>query len=134
MNKFNNETLTILLEDLKQEVRSSLKELKKEVGKIDEKITSLSNGQSLLGGTYEELRDVCKERWERFETFQSKLEQEKREADKKLKESKFFSPLSQNKKLLFYVMPWMLLIAITIFAILTNNPMLINTIISKIHI
>lgn len=129
VSRFSNETLTVLLEDL----RSNLKEVGKEIKNVNDKITILSKGQSLLGGTYHELQDVCQKRWERFEQLEEDIKK-KQEMEKELKKSQLFYWIHKNKKLIVTVIPWILIISIALFALITNNSDLLKVVAEKIHI
>lgn len=126
VSRLSNETLTILLED----VRQDLKDIKHELKNVNNKVTTLSNGQSLLGGTFHELRDVCQERWNKFEMFEQEYNN-KTKLEKELKKSKIFYFIHQNKKFLITSIPWILIIATALYAFITNNSDLLKTIITK---
>lgn len=133
MNKFSNETLTILLDEFKQDVKEDLREIKQDIKTVKDNVATLSKGQSLLGGTYHELQDVCQKRWERFEQLEEDIKK-KQEMEKELKKSQLFYWIHKNKKLIVTVIPWILIIAIALFALITNNSDLLKVVAEKIHI
>lgn len=133
MVKFSNETLTVLLDEFKQDVKEDLGEIKQEIKTVKDNVAILSKGQSLLGGTYHELQDVCQNRWERFERFEKELKG-KIEMEEELKKNLLLYWIHKNKKLIITVIPWVLIIAIALFALITNNPDLLKMIADKIRV
>lgn len=132
-NSFSNETLTVLLEEVKDSVKENFAEVKSDLKNVKDAIVILSNGQTLLGGTYKELQKVCKERWEKFEELEKEIK-DKKDFEKELQKSPGFFMLYKVKKYLINSIPWMLTIAIVIFALITNNADLLKEVLNKVHI
>lgn len=118
MTKYNNETITVLLTKLMDRVE-----------KIDENVCSLSNNQRLLGTTYEELKDLCQGRWDRF-----LLLEEKQKLKDEMEKSRLFSILFKHKRTILSFIKWSLLIGVVLYAIINNNSDLIKLILEKIHV
>jgi glutathione peroxidase-family protein len=115
MDKYNNETMTVLL-----------KQLIEKTEKIDAHVISLSNGQRMLGTGYEEIKDVCQERWDRF------LElEEKQKLKEEMEKSRIFSILFNNKATITAFIRWMLIIGTALYAVINNNSELIKQILEK---
>lgn len=132
-NSLNNETLTVLLKDFKDSVKENFTEIKFELKNVKDSVAILSRGQALLGGTYKELQNVCDERWKRFERFEQETKEQK-EIENKLKENPLIFIAYKFQKHILSSIPWMLMLAIVIFALITNNPEILKEVIQKIHI
>jgi len=132
-NSLNNETLTVLLKDFKDSVKENFTEIKFELKNVKDSVAILSRGQALLGGTYKELQNVCDERWKRFERFEQETKEQK-EIENKLKENPLIFIAYKFQKHILSSIPWMLMLAIVIFALRSNNPEILKEVIQKIHI
>ena len=130
---YNNQTLTDLFKEFKDDVKENFAEIKIDLKGVKDSIVVLSNGQTLLGGTYKDLQRVCAERWEKFEELEKEIK-EKKDFEDELKKSPGFYFIYRMKKYILTAIPWILTIAIVIFALITNNADLLREVLNKVHI
>lgn len=129
VEKFNNQTLTVLLKSIENKVD----QLDRKADQIDRKVVKLSDAHTYL-------MSYSEDKWNRLEQLEKELEEFKTEenikaaAYDKIKESKFMAFLLDFKPNMPEIIKWFLIIGAFVTALLSNNSVLISDIVGKIKI